>query len=158
MPSREPRVVLDTDVASKLWRDKLDQPSQQKLVGMTLVLTYITIAEWWQWAHHRGWGQAKIGDMRRYAGNFELLWCDNEVVKAWGRLSGLAMKAGVTVPGNDCLDRCVLHRPQPPPAHPRRRLQAAGGSGAHVALAESCDLAPPPMQPHRQGPLMRSRR
>jgi toxin FitB len=111
MPSRKPRVVLDTDVASKLWRNKLDEPSQQKLVGMTLVLTYITIAEWWQWAHHRGWSQAKIGDMRTYAGNFELLLCDNEVVKTWGRLYGLAMKAGTTVPGNDCWIAacCVVH-------------------------------------------------
>jgi hypothetical protein len=49
MPSRKPRVVLDTDVASKLWRSKLDQSSQQKLVGVTPVLTYITLAEWWQW-------------------------------------------------------------------------------------------------------------
>ena len=84
MPSRKPRVVLDTDVASKLWRGKLDQSSQQKLVGVTPVLTYITLAEWWQWAHHRGWGPAKISEMRTYASNFELLHRDNEVVKTWG--------------------------------------------------------------------------
>jgi len=73
MPSRKPRVVLDTDVASKLWRSKLDGSSQQKLIGMTPVLTYITLAEWWQWAHRRGWGQGKIREMRTYASNFELL-------------------------------------------------------------------------------------
>jgi len=67
MPSRKPRLVLDTDMASKLWRSKLDQSSQQKLVGVTPVLTYITLAEWWQWAHHRGWGPAKISEMRTYA-------------------------------------------------------------------------------------------
>jgi toxin FitB len=111
MPSRKPRVVLDTDVASKLWRNRLDQASQQKLVGRTPVLTYITIAEWWQWAHKRGWDQAKISEMRTYAGNFELLHCDNEVVRTWGRLSGLAMKAGTTLPGNDCWIAacCVVH-------------------------------------------------
>jgi hypothetical protein len=57
---------------------------QAKLVGVTPVLTYITLAEWWQWAHHRGWGPAKISEMRTYASNFELLHCDNEVVKTWG--------------------------------------------------------------------------
>ncbi len=111
MPSRKPRVVLDTDVASKLWRSKLDQPSQQKLVGVTPVLTYITIAEWRQWAHHRGWNQAKISEMRTYAGNFELLHCDNQVVEPWGQLSGRAMRAGNPVPGNDCwiASCCVVH-------------------------------------------------
>lgn len=111
MPSRKPRVVLDTDVASKLWRSKLDRSSQQKLIGMTPVLTYITLAEWWQWAHRRGWGPGKISEMRAYAGNFELLHCDNEVVKTWGRLSGLAMKAGAQVPNNDCWIAacCVVH-------------------------------------------------
>jgi predicted nucleic acid-binding protein len=111
MPPRKPRVVLDTDVASKLWRNKLDQPTRDKLIGMAPVLTYVTIAEWWQWAHHRSWGLVKIHEMRTFAGAFELLTCDNEVVRAWGRLSGLAMKAGTAVPGNDCWIAacCVVH-------------------------------------------------
>jgi predicted nucleic acid-binding protein len=111
MPPREPRVVLDTDVASKLWRSKLDRLTLDKLVGRAPVLTFITIAEWWQWAHHRNWGLGKIHEMRTYAGNFELLICNNEVVRTWGRLSGLAMQAGTVVPGNDCWIAacCVVH-------------------------------------------------
>ncbi len=95
-----------------VWAIGLSQQlDQSQGLRSTPVLTYITIAEWWQWAHTRGWGQTKISEILTYAGNFELLHCDNEVVKAWGRLSGLAMKAGTTVPGNDCWIAacCVVH-------------------------------------------------
>jgi predicted nucleic acid-binding protein len=58
-----------------------------------------------------GLGSAKVNEMRTYASNFELLHCDNEVVKTWGRLSGLAMKGGAQVPNNDCWIAacCVVH-------------------------------------------------
>ena len=77
---------------------------------MTPVLTYITLAEWWQWAHHRGWGPAKISEMRTYASNFELLQCDNEVVKTWAVVR-TRHEAGAQVPNNDCWIAacCVVH-------------------------------------------------
>ena len=77
---------------------------------MTPVLTYITLAEWWQWAHHRGWGPAKISEMRTYAGNFEMLHCDNEVVKTWAVVR-TRHEAGAQVPNNDCWIAacCVVH-------------------------------------------------
>jgi hypothetical protein len=47
MPLRNP-VVLDTDVASFLWRGKLEPEHHRKLVGCTAMLTFVTIAEFWQ--------------------------------------------------------------------------------------------------------------
>jgi predicted nucleic acid-binding protein len=75
------QVVLDTDIASLLWRGKLAPPVHGKLRG------------------------------RIPAHSFQLLHCDYEVVKAWGRLSGSAIAAGTTVPANDCWIAacCVVH-------------------------------------------------
>jgi predicted nucleic acid-binding protein len=96
------RVVLDTDVASRLWRGRLTQYEEQRLVGHTPVLTFVAIAELWQGAHHAGWGLQRVRHMQDFYGRFMLLHCNFEVVMTWGRLAGQAMRGGVTVPHNDC--------------------------------------------------------
>jgi toxin FitB len=104
-------LVLDTDVASLWWRGRLPRSLQQELLRRVIALTFVTHAEWWQWTYVRRWGQRRIDELRGFAGNFELIACDDDVVKAWGRLSGSAMAAGTTVPANDCWIAacCVVH-------------------------------------------------
>jgi toxin FitB len=60
--------------------------------------------------NHRGWRPAKISEMRTYASDFELLHCDNEVVKTWGGVR-TRHEAGAQVPNNDCWIAacCVVH-------------------------------------------------
>jgi predicted nucleic acid-binding protein len=53
------RMVLDTDVASRIFRGQdLDSEKRQALATYTAVLTFVTVAEWAKWAHKRGWGSA----------------------------------------------------------------------------------------------------
>jgi toxin FitB len=103
--------VLDTDIASLLWRSKLEPTAHEKLRDRIPTLTFVTHAEWWQWSHVRRWGRPRVDELLRYAHSFQLLHCDYEVVKAGGRLSGSAMAAGTTVPANDCWIAacCVVH-------------------------------------------------
>jgi toxin FitB len=104
-------VVLDTDVASLLWRGQLEPADRQKLLGRTPTLAFATVAEFWQGAYKRNWGQQEIARLKGYYEKFELIPCDFDVVKTWGKLSGLAMAAGTPVPANDCWIAacCVSH-------------------------------------------------
>jgi predicted nucleic acid-binding protein len=110
MPLRNP-VVLDTDVASFLWRGKLEPEHHRKLVGCTAMLTFVTIAEFWQGAYKANWDQQQITRMTDFYGKFDLVRCDFDVIKTWGKLSGLAMQARTPVPANDCWVAacCVSH-------------------------------------------------
>jgi predicted nucleic acid-binding protein len=104
-------VVLDTDIASLLWRGQLEPADRQKLVGHTAVLTFVTVAEFWQGAYKRNWNEQQTAKLAEYYGKFELIRYDFDIVKTWGKLSGLAMAAGATVPANDCWIAacCVSH-------------------------------------------------
>jgi predicted nucleic acid-binding protein len=82
MPLRNP-VVLDTDVASFLWRGKLEPEHHRKLVGCTAMLTFVTIAEFWQGAYKANWDQQQITRMTDFYGKFDLVRCDFDVVKTW---------------------------------------------------------------------------
>ena len=104
-------VILDTDVASLIWRGQLEPEDHQKLVGRTAALTFVTVAEFWRGAYKDNWGQQQITRLTEYYGKYELIPCDFAVVKEWGRLSGFARAAGTPVPANDCwvATCCVTH-------------------------------------------------
>jgi predicted nucleic acid-binding protein len=97
------RVALDTDVASAIWRGgEAALPYRDRLVGRTPVLTFITVAEMWQGAHHKNWGRQRCVRLREFCSSFAWLHCNAEVVLAWGRLAGMAMKGGHGISHNDC--------------------------------------------------------
>jgi predicted nucleic acid-binding protein len=96
------RVAIDTDVASHIWRGDLPAAMEERLLHRTPVLTFITVAEMWQGAHHKGWGRNKMRDLQNFYTRFPMLHCNGEVVRAWGRLAGLAMRGGFKAPHNDC--------------------------------------------------------
>ena len=49
-------VVLDTDVSSQILKNRLTGPLATKLIGATWCVTFVTVAELWQWAEIRHWG------------------------------------------------------------------------------------------------------
>jgi predicted nucleic acid-binding protein len=104
-------VVLDTDFASFLWRGKLDPEQRRKLIGRTAALSFVTVAEFWQGAYKANWDHQQLRRMTDWYGRYELIPYDVDVVKTWGRLSGLAMQSGIIVPANDCWVAacCVSH-------------------------------------------------
>jgi predicted nucleic acid-binding protein len=95
-------LVLDTDIASLLWRGKLEPEHRQKLAGHTPLLTFVTVAEFLRGAYKANWDQQQMAKLTAFYEQFELIRCDFDIVKTWGRLSGLALQAGITVPANDC--------------------------------------------------------
>ena len=49
-------VVLDTDVSSRALKNRLAGPLAARLIGATWCVTFVTVAELWQWAEIRHWG------------------------------------------------------------------------------------------------------
>jgi predicted nucleic acid-binding protein len=52
-------IVLDTDVASLSYKARLPAPLATALVGHTLCVSFVTVAEMARWADKRQWGTRK---------------------------------------------------------------------------------------------------
>jgi len=52
-------VVLDTDVASLLLKQRLPAQLASRLNGQPIIITFVTLAELTQWAELRRWGTVR---------------------------------------------------------------------------------------------------
>lgn len=52
-------IVLDTDVASTILRERLTDPLRSRLAGHSLCITFVTLGELTQWRVIRDWGRPR---------------------------------------------------------------------------------------------------
>lgn len=77
-------VVVDTDVVSFLLKD--DTRAQiylPHLRGKTLALSFMTVAELYQWAYIRRWGERRLLRLEEQLGQYVVVPFDNELCKQW---------------------------------------------------------------------------
>lgn len=94
-------VVLDTDVASRSIRRRLDGPLATKLTGRAWCVTFVTAGELWQWASLRSWGYRTREELQDWLDRVLILHSDDNVSRIWGRISADARIRGRPRPVND---------------------------------------------------------
>ena len=94
-------VVVDTDVASNIHKDRLTGPLAAKLTGKALVVTFVTIGELTQWVDLRRWGATRRAVLDTWLGTVVELGCAPDVARTWGHLSAAAVQRGRPRPIND---------------------------------------------------------
>lgn len=94
-------VVLDTDVASRSIRRRLDGPLATKLTGTAWCVTFVAVGELWQWASIRSWGPRTREGLQRWLDRVLVLDSDDTVSRIWGRISADARNSGRPRPAND---------------------------------------------------------
>jgi predicted nucleic acid-binding protein len=99
-------VVLDTDAASKLFERRLPAPVLERLMGQTLMITFVTIAEAVYGSRSRRWGARRTTALEQYyQRTFAVLPTRSQhlIPVAWtcGALRADAEQRGITVPSND---------------------------------------------------------
>jgi predicted nucleic acid-binding protein len=87
-------VVVDTDVASNIHKDRLSGPMTSRLVGKSLVVTFVTIGELTQWVELRRWGVHRRTQLDTWLGGVVELGYDPRVARMWGYLSAAAIRRG----------------------------------------------------------------
>lgn len=96
-----PVVVLDTDVASRLQKGQLTRAVAQSLVGATVTLSFVTVAELLKWAEARSWGAARRAELDRWLDPIPVLPVGRDVCSQWALLSAAAERRGRPRPVND---------------------------------------------------------
>jgi Predicted nucleic acid-binding protein, contains PIN domain len=94
-------VVLDTDVASLSFRNRLPPTLHAHLIGRITCVSFVTIGEMTKWAELRDWGPRNRDRLDHWLSTQVHLEYDITVAQTWGRLSAASQRRGRPTPIND---------------------------------------------------------
>lgn len=77
-------VVLDTDVASAVLRQRTSTSLARQLAGKTLAITFVTVGELTKWTLVRQWGPQRTAGMQTFLSRLVVLPYSETVAGAWG--------------------------------------------------------------------------
>ena len=80
-------LIVDTDVVSFLLKgDTRAHLYRAHLQGKTLALSFMTVAELYQWAYVRNWGERKLARLEEKLHAYAVVPYDSELCKQWARI------------------------------------------------------------------------
>ncbi len=95
-------VVVDTDVVSFLLKgDTRAVAYQPHLQGKTLVLSFMTVAELYQWAYLRNWGQAKLAWLEERLRSYVVVPYDIDLCRQWATICVECQRQGRPISAQD---------------------------------------------------------
>jgi toxin FitB len=107
-------VVVDTDVASAVLRDRLPSWLQARIAGETWAVSFVTVGELTKWTRLRDWGPQRMADLARFWDRVVILPYSPAVAVTWGDLQARAQLRGRPRPANDTwIAACCLVRDHP---------------------------------------------
>lgn len=104
-------IVVDTDVASTILRERLTDPLRSRLAGHSLCITFVTLGELTKWRVLRDWGPRRLASFESWRHQVVLLPFDEAVSTKWGELQAKAQLRGRPRPVNDSWIAacCLVH-------------------------------------------------
>lgn len=96
-----PSLVVDTDVASRIHRGSEPPELLQALVGSTLELSFVTVAELLVWAEARAWAGRRRAELESWIDARPVLPYSRAVAQRWAWLTVRARERGRARPTND---------------------------------------------------------
>ena len=117
-------VLLDTTVASMLHPKKRGSEVLNRyavhMEGQTLALSFQSVAELWNWAEARGWGDEARNGLDRFVKCFLVIPYDYALAQAWARAMQSSQSEGRRLESGDCwIAATAIHRQIPLLAHDR---------------------------------------
>ena len=70
------RCLLDTDVASAMFKDRVPSDLFRTLAGRSLGLTYVTVGELTKWIVARNWGAPRRSELATWIARFPVIAAD----------------------------------------------------------------------------------
>jgi len=130
-------VVIDTDVASLLQRERAPAWVDRHVRGARVWLTFVTVGELAKWAEVRGWGRARRDALDAWVVARPVIPYDDTIAKTWGQLAGAAQLRGRPRPQNDTwIAACCLRHGMPLLTINRRDFTDFVGHHGLLLLAE----------------------
>ena len=112
-------ILLDTDIFSFIFKgNNRLQPYIPYLEGKILAISFMTVAELFQWASIRKWGINRINRLEKSFNNYLIFPCDIELCRGWGEVRALCRAAGHPISPQDAwIAATALHYELPLATH-----------------------------------------
>ena len=95
-------LLLDTDIVSFFLKGDSRANKYASIVqGNRLALSFMTVAELFQWAAVRNWGQSRIAGLEKSLQNYLIIPIDIEVCRIWGNLRAERQAIGKVISPQD---------------------------------------------------------
>jgi tRNA(fMet)-specific endonuclease VapC len=83
-------LVVDTDVVSFIFKkDSRATPYERHLEGKRVCVSFMTVAEVYQWAISRRWGKRRIKELRQELARYVVLPYDDATAWIWGEVRSI---------------------------------------------------------------------
>ena len=95
-------VLIDTDIASFIFKgsDYAD-PYLPLLSGQELALSFMTVAELFQWAILRQWGDRRLAQLEQYLTNYVITPVDQPLCREWAQIRAVRQNTGRVISPQD---------------------------------------------------------
>ena len=91
-------ILVDTDVASFIFKGSdYAKPYKSVLEGHKLAVSFMTVAELFQWAISRRWGQRRLTQLTQYLSNYATIPVDQPLCRQWAEVRVLQREVGKTI-------------------------------------------------------------
>ncbi len=95
-------VLLDTNIVSYLFKD--DTRAERyapHLRNRELAIAIMTVAELFQWAAMRGWGEARVARLEQHLERYTILPVDMATCRQWAAVRATRSAAGMPIAPQD---------------------------------------------------------
>lgn len=95
-------LLIDTNIASFIFKgsDYAD-PYIPLLSGHELALSFMTVAELFQWAILRQWGDRRVAQLEQYLSNYVIIPVDQLLCRKWAQIRADQQSAGRVISPQD---------------------------------------------------------
>jgi tRNA(fMet)-specific endonuclease VapC len=95
-------VLIDTDVASFIFKDSDYADLYRTLLsGQELAISFMTVAELFQWAILRQWGDRRLAQLEQYLENYLTIPVDQPLCREWAQIRADRQRIGRVISPQD---------------------------------------------------------
>lgn len=122
-------VLLDTNIVSYVFKhDTRALDYAPHLNGQTLAISFMTVAELYQWAAVRNWGQRRVYQLETHLRSYVVIPFDGPVCQVWGNVRAMCQRVGQPISVQDAwIAATALHHQLPLVTHNADHFQSVEG-------------------------------
>lgn len=95
-------ILVDTNIASFIFKGSDYAESYEVLLnGHELALSFMSVAELYQWAFIRKWGDRRIIQLEQYLSNYLIIPTDHLLCQEWAKLRAESQQIGRAISSQD---------------------------------------------------------
>ncbi len=95
-------LLIDTDIVSFIFKGSgYADPYMPLLSGHELALSFMTVAELFQWANLRQWGDLRLVQLEQYLSNYLIIPVDRPLCREWAQIRANRQRVGRPISAQD---------------------------------------------------------